>query len=107
MTHPVREQLATLGETIREQFANNRRVLSFGEYLELVHTQPARQLRGAAQYMVDCFDHYGTVDVAYPWGTARRFQLFDAAWDAGRDRLIGQEAVQNQVYRALQNFVRD
>jgi serine protein kinase len=103
----VREQLARLGETIREQFANKRSVLSFGEYLELVYRQPTLQLRGAAQYMIDCFDHYGTVDVAYPWGAQKRFTLFDTPWDRGRDRLIGQEAVQNQVYRALQNFVRD
>jgi predicted Ser/Thr protein kinase len=103
----VREQLAQLGETIREQFASKRSVLSFGEYLELVHKTPERQLRGAAQYMTDCFDHYGTVEVPYPWGAARRFNLFDCPWDRGRDRLVGQEPVQNQVYRALQNFVND
>jgi predicted Ser/Thr protein kinase len=103
----VRETLAALGDTIRDGFAQNRRVLSFGEYLELVLQAPQRQLRGAAQYMVDAFDHYGSSDVDYPWGAVRRFHLFDCAWDQGRDRLIGQEAVQNQVYRALQNFVRD
>ncbi len=103
----VRETLAALGEQIRDDFVQNRRVLSFGEYLELVVQSPERQLRGAAQYMVDCFDHYGTTEVAYPWGAIRRFDLFDCPWDQGRDRLIGQEAVQNQVYRALQNFVRD
>lgn len=103
----VREQLASLGDTIRESFAQNRRVLSFGEYLELVLQAPERQLRAAAQYMRDCFDHYGTSEVDYPWGAIRRFHLFDCPWDQGRDQLIGQEAVQNQVYRALENFVRD
>jgi len=103
----ARDELASLGETIRESFAQNRRVLSFGEYLDLVLQAPERQLRSAAQYMVDCFDHYGTEDVGYPWGVIRRFKLFDAPWDAGRDRLIGQEQVQNQVYLALENFVRD
>ncbi len=104
---PVREQLASLGDQIRDDFAHNRRVLSFGEYLELVMQAPDRQLRSSAQYMLDCFDHYGTSEVAYPWGSVRRFHLFDCPWDRGRDRLIGQEAVQNQLYRALQNFVRD
>ena len=103
----VREQLATLGETIRETFAANRRVLSFGQYLELAQQHPERQLRGAAQYMRDCFDHYGTSEVSYPWGAIRRFHLFDCPWDDGRDPLIGQEAVQNQIYMGLQNFVRD
>jgi serine protein kinase len=103
----VRETLAALGDQIRETFAQNRRVLSFGEYLELVVQAPERQLRGAAQYAADCFDHYGTTEVLYPWGPIRRFNLFDCPWDQGRDRLIGQEEVQNQVYLALQNFVRD
>jgi serine protein kinase len=103
----AREQLASLGEAIRESFAQHRRVLSFGEYLELAMQAPERQLRSAAQYMADCFDHYGTTEVTYPWGTIRRFTLFDCPWDQGRDRLIGQEAVQEQIYRALRNFVRD
>jgi serine protein kinase len=103
----ARDELASLGDTIRESFAQNRRVLSFGEYLDLILQAPERQLRSAAQYMVDCFDHYGTEDVSYPWGSIRRFKLFDVPWDDGRDRLIGQEQVQNQVYRALENFVRD
>src|SRR5688572_17343110 len=103
----VRDQLAALGETIREEFAQNRRVVSFAEYLDLVTQAPTRHLRSAAQYMVDAFDHYGTSEVNYPWGQIRRFHMFDCPWDDGRDRLIGQEAVQNQIYRALQNFVRD
>ncbi len=103
----ARDHLAALGETIRGDFDRNRRVLSFGEYLELVLASPARQLRSAAQYLVDCFDHYGTSTIDYPWGEQRRFHLFDCPWDGARDRLIGQEPVQNQVYRALQAFVRD
>ena len=73
----ARDELASLGDTIRESFAQNRRVLSFGEYLDLVLQSPERQLRSAAQYMVDCFDHYGTEEVVYPWGPVRRFKLFD------------------------------
>jgi len=103
----VRETLANLGDSIRDGFAHNRRVLSFGEYLELVMAEPHRQLRASSQYLVDCFDHYGSTLVDYPWGQVRRFHLFDCPWDDGRDRLIGQEAVAAQVYRAAQNFVRD
>jgi hypothetical protein len=73
----ARDHLAALGETIRGDFDRNRRVLSFGEYLELVLASPARQLRSAAQYLVDCFDHYGTSTIDYPWGEQRRFHLFD------------------------------
>ncbi len=103
----ARDHLVGLGDGIRGDFERNRRVLSFGQYLELVLATPARQLRSAAQYVVDSFEHYGTSMIDYPWGEQRRFHLFDCPWDQGRDRLIGQEQVQHQVYRALQSFVRD
>ncbi len=85
----------------------NKRVMSFGEYLELVASNPYQQLRSAPQYIRDCFDHFGTATVDYPWGEARRFKLFDCEWSGGRDRLIGQEDVQDRVYRALNKFVQE
>ena len=42
--------------------------MSFAEYLALVFAEPTRQLRSSTQYIVDCFDHYGTEKVKYPWG---------------------------------------
>ena len=103
----VRDQLAHLGDAVHDEFERTRRVMSFGEYLDLVMATGDRQLRSAAQFAVDGLDHYGTSMVAYPWGSVRRFHLFDCPWDHGRDRLIGQEEVQNQVHQALTNFVRD
>jgi serine protein kinase len=81
--------------------------MSFAQYLELVLAEPRRQLRSSAQYLVDCFDHYGTSQIVYPWGEIRRFHLFDAPWAAGDGKLFGQEAVQNEVYGALRGFVQD
>lgn len=103
----VKEALVGLHEAVREDFTRNRRVLSFSEYLALAFAEPTRQLRSATQYIVDCFDHYGTESVTYPWGDVTRFKLFDAPWAAGEDRLFGQEMVQNQVYRILRTFVQD
>ena len=103
----VKEALVGLHESVREDFTRNRRVLSFSEYLALAFAEPTRQLRSATQYIVDCFDHYGTENVAYPWGEVTRFKLFDAPWAGGEDRLFGQEMVQNQVYRILRTFVQD
>lgn len=107
MTSSVRQTLATLGESIRGHFTGTRRMLSFAEYLDLVIADPAHQLRTSAQYLVDCFHHFGHEDVRYPWGEVRRWKLFDCPWAAGESRLIGQEVAQNQVYRALAGFVRD
>ena len=103
----VKARLASLGEAIRGQFAHTRRMMSFAEYLELVLAQPRQQLRSAPQYLLDCFAHYGTTTVRYPWGEATRWNLFDAPWAGGEGRLIGQEAAQGQVHRALAGFVRD
>lgn len=103
----VRDMLVGLGEAVRDDFTRNRRVLSFAEYLNLVVGEPRRQLRSSTQYIVDCFDHYGTTTVKYPWGEVRHFNLFDAPWAAGEDRLFGQEHVQNAVYRVMRSFVQD
>jgi len=103
----VKDLLVELGASVRTDFTRNRRVMSFAEYLDLVVSEPTRQLRSATQYLVDCFDHYGSSMVSYPWGDVRRFHLFDAPWAGGEDQLFGQEPVQNAVYRVLRSFVQD
>ncbi|HEY8943676.1 MAG TPA: serine protein kinase PrkA, partial [Polyangiaceae bacterium] len=46
-----------------------------------------------------------------PWGVLSRFRLFDLPFlppaDARRELLIGQEAVQGEIFRVLSNFVRE
>jgi serine protein kinase len=103
----VKETLVGLHQAVGEDFRRNRRVMSFAEYLALVFAEPMRQLRSSTQYIVDCFDHYGTTMVKYPWGEVSRFNLFDAPWAGGEDQLFGQEMVQNQVYRVLRSFLQD
>src|SRR5437868_8890349 len=97
----VKDLLVELGDAVRDDFTRNRRVLSFAEYLNLVVAEPSRQLRSSTQYIIDCFEHYGSSVVKYPWGEVRRFNLFDAPWANGEDRLFGQEHVQNAVYRVI------
>ncbi|CAN5706466.1 serine protein kinase [soil metagenome] len=103
----VKDLLRGLGDSVRDDFTRNRRVLSYAEYLDLVVSEPTRQLRSAAQYIVDAFDHFGNSQVKYPWGEVRHFHLFDAPWANGEDRLFGQEHVQNAVYRVMRSFVQD
>src|SRR3954471_13901385 len=103
----VKETLVNLHQSVREDFTRNRRVMSFQEYLALAFAEPTRQLRSSTQYIVDCFDYYGSEQVSYPWGDVTRFKLFDAPWANGEDRLFGQEMVQNQTYRILRTFVQD
>jgi serine protein kinase len=96
----------TTGE-MRESFARNRRVISFAEYVTLFSGEPAQQLRSAAQYLRDVFDHFGSEPVRTPRGPMTRWKLFDCPWDAGKDALVGQEEVQAAVYRLVSNFARE
>jgi predicted Ser/Thr protein kinase len=92
---------------LRESFARNRRVMSFGEYFSLFGGDPGRQVRSAAQYLRDVFDHFGTQIVRTPRGLMTHWRLFDCPWDGGKDALSGQEEVQAAVYRLVSNFARE
>ncbi|HVZ87835.1 MAG TPA: serine protein kinase PrkA [Polyangia bacterium] len=92
---------------MRDNFARNRRVMSFAEYVTLFGADPIRQLRSAAQYVRDVFDYFGTEPVRTPRGPMTHWKLFDTPWDHGKDALVGQEEVQAAVYRLVANFARE
>src|SRR4051812_1330415 len=102
-----RDWLTQATGEMRESFARNRRVISFAEYVTLFSAEPARQLRSAAQYVRDVFDHFGSEPVRTPRGPMTRWKLFDCPWDNGKDALVGQEEVQAAVYRLVANFARE
>lgn len=107
----ARNELARIAETLQQKFAAGRRVQSFTEYVELFAEDPVRHGRDAATYVRDMFDHYGVTQVARPWGTVRRFRLFDLPWNdtvEGRDaRLVGHEELQGELYRSIENLVKE
>lgn len=107
----VIEELEQIARDIQREFREARRVLSFHEYLELFASNPGRYSRDASRYMRDMFDYYGRSTIERPWGRQTRFRLFDLPFlgesDARREALIGQEALQAEVYRSLNNFARE
>jgi predicted Ser/Thr protein kinase len=107
----ILEDLARIAEQVERSFKEERRLLSFREYLALFATDPLRHSRDAARYTRDMFDYFGQVPSNRPWGALTRFRLFDLPFLEDRDRqreaLVGQEAVQLELYRALNNFVRE
>jgi predicted Ser/Thr protein kinase len=104
-------QLDDIARDVQREFSEGRRVLSFQEYLELVAKEPARYSRDAARYMRDSFDYFGRETTKRPWGEVTRYKLFDLPWldeaAARRSALVGQEQVQEEIYRALSNFVQE
>ena len=99
--------LGKLSEQFREQFVSGKSVLSFEQYLELFAERPGHLGRNAAEYLKDTIDHFGREKISSPTGAKSRFVLFDAPFDEGREKLIGQEEVQLEFYNLLSNFVRE
>ncbi|MFO0664351.1 MAG: serine protein kinase PrkA [Polyangiaceae bacterium] len=114
-------EVERIAKGVEQRFREGRRVLSFAEYLALFEADPSRKSRDASRYVRDAFDYYGTREVSYPWGKAKRYKLFDLPWEeqhpegmgaplrrgAPRGTVIGQEHVQEEIYRALANFGRE
>ncbi len=105
------DELKAICSRVTDEFKRKRRVLSFAEYLDLFFTDPVRHSRDASAYVRGAFDHYGKREVERPWGKATWYNLFDLPWlsraEARRDSLVGQEHVQGELYRVLENFVRE
>ncbi|RYZ97651.1 MAG: hypothetical protein EOP11_21755, partial [Proteobacteria bacterium] len=85
--------------TVREEYENQNRLMSFDDYLALVRAEPAQQVRSSAQYMVDMMDSFGR--------DGKRFKVFDQDFVDPRFRLVGQEAVQDHIYQILRSFIRE
>ena len=105
----ARARIDALAAAVAQEFESTRRVLSFEEWFDLLCASPQVHARNAAQYLRDCFDHYGRRDVRIPSGKVARFRLFDCEFDAdapGSARLVGQETAQNAFYDAIDSFVR-
>ncbi|MCA9622650.1 MAG: serine protein kinase PrkA, partial [Myxococcales bacterium] len=109
----ARGMLGDIASSMQNAFETGQRVLSFGEYLDLFASHPARYARGAPEYVRDMFAFYGTDTLDRPYGEVTRFRLFDAPW-ADREpgapaepRLRGHEELQASLFRALKNFARE
>ena len=106
-------QVRAIADNVEQRFRTGRRVLAFAEFLELFDGDPVAYSRDASRYLRDAFDHYGKSTVRHPWGEFTRFNVFDLPWESARGQslprgaLIGQEHVQDEIYRALSNFVRE
>ncbi len=104
----ARRFLGAVGDGVKSAFAEQRSLLSFDDYLDLFEKSPRAQARGAAQWLRDVVDHFGTYEADAPWGKERRFRIFDLEFapEARSARVAGHEDVQAAIYRAVSNFVR-
>ncbi len=113
----LKTALETIRGEIKARFEAQKRVLSFGEYLDLVQGNPRRYTRDAGRYLKDCMDFFGSYEVERSTGKIKRWKLFDLEFgldNSGhqaelklRDRLAGNEAAQEAFYRILDGFERE
>ncbi len=105
-----RSVLESLEKSTEKDFQGRRTILAFDEYLTVLGEAPEAQLRGSAHYAADMMDHFGRVELPRDSDAGAppkfRFRLFDSPPEPGARRVIGQEAVQTQVYRTLRSFAR-
>lgn len=96
-----------LSRQYRELFQNQRVILPFQGFLDLVEKGPRGLMRNAAEYMRDTFDHFGTRSIVGSDHRAgvMRFNLFDTGTQRN-GAVVGGETVQDEIYNILQSFVR-
>jgi predicted Ser/Thr protein kinase len=98
---PLLEEVAGRNE---ERFRARRQILAFNEYFELVTQNPRRHVRTVPLYLRDMLEHYGTEEVRTQRGMVRRFKMFDAPFNGGTTRVLGQEGLQNEFYKRVVAF---
>lgn len=101
MTTPIDD----IAARVRKRFERAGRIKSFAEHLEDVGREPRRYTRSSTQYVLDMIEHFGAEEVTGIGGTAQRYRVFDVAFDGGRNRVWGQEEVQEDIVEALRSFV--
>lgn len=99
-------ELKQIDQQVRAHFLEQRSLMSFSEYWQLVSERPTLQLRNSAQYLKSVLDFFGTYEVNTPVGVHKRFRLFDMEFAGGEGRVLGHEVVQDSLYKILSNFVR-
>lgn len=102
------EILSSIDRSIQKEFESNHRVLSFQEYVALLGEKPDLHTRGSGRYTADMMDDFGKVpfNPSEESSGLMRFRLFDLPIDGQAPKVVGQEQVQNHIYRALRNFAR-
>jgi predicted Ser/Thr protein kinase len=99
--------ISELSRSYRAQFQEQRVILSFDGYVELVKKNPRPLIRSAAEYIRDTFNFFGRRELPKESGEASRFRF--KLFDIGTEKhgpIIGGEAVQSEIYNLIEGFCR-
>ena len=101
----IEDILQQVSAETQDAFESRNSVLTFAEWMGHLKNRPYALTRSAPQYIRDMMLYFGTEEVAGVGGMATRFVLFDGQ-GSGTHRVIGQEAVQMEIYETLCEFVQ-
>lgn len=112
MTHS-NEMIKNLSHDVKRIFKERQSLLSFDQFMELVKLKPRLLMRNSSEYVRDCMQYFGEskpvkdADHRKPEeiDDLPRFKLFDMGTEKGVP-IVGGEAVQLEIFRILQAFVR-
>ncbi len=101
------EMLNTVSDSVKNEFKEQKYILSYEEYLEIFSKTPKKLIRNSAEYMLDMFKYFGIGKIKYGHNqTQRHFTLFEKSKSKGKPTIIGQEEAHESIYRVLEQFVR-
>lgn len=102
-----KELLESISETVKKEFKEQKFILSYEEFLNVFLEQPKKLSRNAAEYMLDMFQYFGIEEQHNGARKGKRhFKLFDQQRGRNKPKIIGQEEAHENIYRILEQFVR-
>jgi len=103
----ARELFETFTQGAKKDFEEKNTILSFPDFLEILHLNPKPLARNSAEYMKDMIDYFGVKEEQSGFGSKKRhYKLFERQRSRNKPRIVGQEDAHDQIYRVLEQFVR-
>lgn len=98
----TRDFLHEINVKSKELYREHQVILSFPEFLDKVRAKPKRMIRNSSTYLLDTFDHFGTTETD---DGQKRYKLFDLGTEQRQVPIIGNEKIQNEIYKQIKSFV--
>lgn len=95
-----------LSSGYQDTYRQNKVILSFSQFIDLVYQSPRRFVRNALDYLIDTIEFFKTQDVIYPgFDAISRYRIFDLGTEKGVP-IIGGERAQREMMQILKSFSR-
>jgi predicted Ser/Thr protein kinase len=99
--------LSRIGQHVAERYTGDRRLLTFGQFLDNFMSDPYPLARSAVQYLRDTVLSFGSYETPGIGGKVQRWKIFDAAFADGLAAVIGQEIPQRDLVDTIVSAARE